>query len=77
MKKHILNSKSDFADIGLGVTVAETQCVTVKCAHTQKCAITLTPTEIISPYIPNGYMGFTSKEICYCPDGSKGKDFFC
>ena len=67
------NSKDDFANIGLEITPIPTNCAKKNsCSDAQKCVVTLTPEEIKSSVIPNGYMGFVTGEKCICKDGLQG-----
>lgn len=74
MKGYVENSANKFGTIGLDVTVGGTKCVKTTCPEKQKCVVTFTPSnEIVSLYVPTGYMRYKQDEKCYCPDGAEGK----
>ncbi|XP_066917747.1 protocadherin Fat 1-like [Clytia hemisphaerica] len=73
LRSYIENSRSDFQQLDLQVSVSNTECQSTKCPTNQQCVVTLTPkAPIVSLFLPTGYMSFVSQEKCYCSDGSEG-----
>lgn len=72
LRNYLQQSRLDFIDLGLDLSVGETTCRHQRCSSSQTCVLTNTPEESVSYNIPAGYMAFKQEEKCFCDDGSEG-----